>query len=79
MDKLPKEIINKIMLFTSHPVADIFRKEAELAYDRMKDDGELDGYCDCCAKLWSECYCVCSNCGANYSECKYGCYDNLNS
>ena len=77
MNTLPREIINKIMLFISHPVADIFKIELEFAYDKMKADGELDKRCDCCVKLWTECYCVCSNCHGHYSDCRYGCYDVL--
>ena len=47
MNTLPREIINKIMLFISHPVADIFKKELEIAYARLEADGELDNRCDC--------------------------------
>ena len=75
MEKLPKEAINKILFFISHPVADIFRVELEIAYLRLRDDIEVDEHCDCCACLWSECHCLCSNCHDSYSVCRYGCYD----
>lgn len=29
LEILPKEIINKIMIFNSHPIADLFKKELE--------------------------------------------------
>ena len=35
-DKLPQEVFNKIMLYNSHPIADLFKKELEL------DDYEVD-------------------------------------
>ena len=34
MNKLPHEIINTIMLFNSHPVADLFKEEVELSYQK---------------------------------------------
>ena len=36
LEKLPQEVFNKIMLYNSHPVADLFKKELEL------DDYEVD-------------------------------------
>ena len=53
MEKLPLEVINKIFSFTSHPVAEIFRVELEIAYIRFRDDIEVDEHCDCCACLCS--------------------------
>jgi hypothetical protein len=29
LENLPKEIINRIMIFNSHPLADVFKKELE--------------------------------------------------
>ena len=78
MDRLPREIINNILFFISHPVADIFKIELEYAAEVMQANSELDIRCDCCANLWSECHCVCSNCYGNYSECHYNCLDNNN-
>ena len=108
MEKLPKEAINKIMFFLSHPVAEIFKIELEIAHkafearkllyrgqeefladsiyplddERYTEIGEeedeirnYEDYCDCCATLWSECQCVCSNCHGNYRECRYNCYN----
>ena len=37
MEKLPKEIITKIFLFISHPVADIFKIALEIAEERARD------------------------------------------
>ena len=37
LDKLPQNILNKIMLYNYHPVADLLKKELELA-----DDYEVD-------------------------------------
>ena len=82
MEKLPKEAINKIMFFLSHPVADIFKIELEEAHQAfltreftsmLREQEQL--YCDCCANLWSECHCMCSHCHGNYRECRYNCYD----
>ena len=42
------------------------------------DDGSDDEsgfYCDCCAELWNDCQCICSNCGFEYNRCRYGCYN----
>ena len=75
MDNLPREIINKIMFFTSHPVAEIFKKEMEIACIQMEEDRELNINCDCCNNLWSECNCICKICHASYSSCRYKCYD----
>ena len=75
MEKLPREIINKIFFFISHPVADIFNLELEVALARFARDIEIDEYCDCCECLWTECECICANCHDNYSTCRYGCYD----
>ena len=36
LDKLPQEVFNKIMLYNSHPVSDLFKKELEL--DDYEDD-----------------------------------------
>ena len=69
MEKLPKEAINKIMFFLSHPVAEIFKKELEEAAERCQED-----YCDCCVSLWTECDCICSNCYGSYRVCRYSCY-----
>ena len=29
LDKLPQEVLNTIMLYNSHPVSDLFKKELE--------------------------------------------------
>ena len=73
MDKLPREAINKIMLFLSHPIAEIF-KEAYIQYfkDKEEYDEELENYCDCCANLWDDCRCWCQ-CGNEYKFCHYSC------
>ena len=92
MDKLPREIINKIMWFVSHPIAEIFKIELEAAEKQIKHDRKLrhvmikqleteyylthpNIYCDCCANLWNDCYCLCSNCHGNYRDCCYHCYN----
>ena len=42
---IPKEIFSKIMLYNSHPVADVFRSEFHEVLHKIKtyydDDGEL--------------------------------------
>ena len=73
MENLPREIINKIFYFTSHPVAEVFKVELDIAYLRFMEDVEIDEYCDCCSKLWSLCHCICSNCHDDYRSCRYGC------
>ena len=78
MDSLPKEIINKIFFFISHPVADIFKIEFEYAAEVMRTNCELNIRCNCCANFWSECRCVCSNCFCNYRDCRDNCLDNRN-
>ena len=35
MNKLPNEIINQILLFNSHPVADLFKEVATPIYDNL--------------------------------------------
>ena len=75
MEKLRLESIDKMFFFTSHPVAEIFRVELEIAYARLRVNEELDTSCDCCGKLWSLCHCLCSNCHDDYRSCRYGCYD----
>jgi hypothetical protein len=37
------------------------------------DEEGFDEYCDCCAKLWTDCQCLCGNCCDDYSICKYTC------
>ena len=75
MENLPRDIINKIFYFTSHPVAEVFKVELDIAYLRFMEDVEIDEYCDCCAHVWSDCHCICSNCHDDYRSCRYGCYD----
>ena len=80
MEKFPREVINKIFFFTSHPVADIYKLELKIAEAALKQHRQnyIDSfmYCDCCACKWSECQCLCSNCQDNYRICRYGCYGN---
>ena len=41
MDRLPKEIINKIFYFTCHPVAAMFNDEAHLALEQYEQNDDL--------------------------------------
>ena len=41
-NKLPIELLNKMMLYNSHPVADVFKNEMRLRMSRMCDR-EIDG------------------------------------
>ena len=50
MTMLPEHIINKIMLYVSHPIADMYKKhqEDEDFYDRLLNHHcECDGHCGC--------------------------------
>ena len=80
MEKFPREVINKIFFFTSHPVADIYKLELKIAEAALKQRRHIDidslQYCDCCACKWSECRCWCSNCVGRYCICRYSCYGN---
>ena len=42
MDRLPCEIINKILFVISHPVSDIFKIALEYAAEELRANGELD-------------------------------------
>ena len=47
---LPEHISNKIMLYASHPIADMYKKhqEDEDFYDRLLNHHcECEGHCDC--------------------------------
>ena len=94
MSILPESIINKIILYNSHPLADLFKQSESYKYyneesvfyfreDRHQTFSEfyfeqymLNGCCDCCAKPWRDCQCICSNCSNDYSLCKSSCHDN---
>ena len=89
MNRLPEAIINKIMLYVSHPVADLF-KDSE-AYKEYNEEccwlsGEPQSFndfyflryyinhcCDCCAKPWRDCQCWCVDCWIEYSKCRGEC------
>ena len=75
IQKLPKQSINNIYSFISPPAADILNQGLEFAEGRMREYDELYIRCDCCAELWVECRCVCSNCYGNYNECCYDCFN----
>ena len=52
LDKLPQEVFNKIMLYNSHPVSDLFKKELEEELNehyRILPEGpyyEIDCWCE---------------------------------
>ena len=72
MNQLPENIINKILLYVSHPVADVIKDEIKdsdydvsfASYYFMKY--YQDNMCDCCALLRRDCKCICNNCSDNY-------------
>ena len=81
LQELPENIINKILLFVSHPVADLIKEEIE---DNYSDVSFASYYftiyyqtnmCDCCALLRRECKCVCNNCYDNYKNCMMRCFE----
>jgi len=89
MNRLPEAIINKIMLYVSHPVADLVREELE-AYKEFNEeccwknqyesfsDYYFEQYlsnhsCDCCAEPWRDCQCWCVDCWIEYSKCRGEC------
>ena len=43
MDKLPESIVSKILLFVSHPVADIVRTSSEFHYRFLDLKGRKHG------------------------------------
>jgi hypothetical protein len=50
LENLPKEIINRIMIFNSHPLADVFKKsECYNMFRTMHSDEDFSDY-------WSEVY-----------------------
>ena len=86
---LPENVVNKIFVFNSHPVADLFKKSrAYLKYrnnDHFKEDDDsfnkfyfnywiLYHGCDKCMKPWRECQCFCYN-GHDRSLCHGNCYE----
>ena len=91
MDILPEHIINKIMLYISHPLADLI-KDSEAYKDYNEECSWLSGEpqsfseyyflqysfhncCGACIKPYRDCQCWCSRCGREVSECKYICYN----
>ena len=80
MNTFPDVVINRIMLFVSHPCADIIREhfrqleEQESEEEEDVSDWDYDAHCDCCVELWEDCQCWCSNCGDEYSSCRASCY-----
>jgi len=73
MNNLPENVINKILLFVSHPCADIIRDHFR-QLEEEDSDWDYDAHCDCCIELWDGCQCWCSNCGDEYSSCRASCY-----
>ena len=78
MNNLPENVINNILLFVSHPCADIIRDHfRQLKEDdsEEEDDSDLDydAHCDGCVELWDDRRCWCSNCGDDYSFCRNDC------
>ena len=72
MDKLPKNVINKIMFFLSHPVANILKDESIFAYMlRRTNKPHLDMgepfFCGCLASY---------NPWEYFSPHKFTCIDN---
>ena len=48
MTMLPEHIVNKIMLYVSHPIADIYRRQIRGAYEDIKNNScYCEGGCDC--------------------------------
>ena len=94
MDILPEHIINKIMLYISHPLADLF-KQSEAYKDYNQECSWLSGEpqsfsdyyfllysinnnCDCCAKPWRDCQCWCCDCWKEYPTCRRSCGNEKN-
>ena len=34
---------------------------------------DYSNHCDCCAKVWTECQCICHHCSNDYSACRFEC------
>ena len=80
MNNLPENVINILLLFVSHPCADIIRDhfrqlEEQESEEEDDSDWDYDAHCDCCVELWDDCQCWCSNCGDDYSFCRASCHD----
>ena len=86
---LPQVLEWNIIKFMSHPCADIIKQAVAEAnkYDdhffplNVHTFSEaylmhffMNNSCDCCAKVWRECICMCP-CGLEYRVCKNQCYD----
>ena len=79
MNQLPENIINKILLYVSHPVADVIKDEIE----DIDSDVSFASYyftkyyqenmCDCCASLRRDCDCICNYCSDTYKNCMMRC------
>ena len=90
LEILPGNVINKIFVFNSHPVAELFKKSQAYQEYEGCDCGEdvcdcsfVDFYfldwrsencCGACMMAWRDCQCWCSNCGDECSVCRYNCY-----
>ena len=82
---LPNEIKWNVLKYLQHPTAKIMRDYINLheededieddESDNESDDTNLSNYCDCCAELWDDCNCWCSNCHFLLKDCRYTCYD----
>ena len=69
MDNLPENVVNKILLFVSHPCADMIRD-----FFKQKEEEDDDAHCDACLELWDDCQCWCGHCWRTLPECRYTCY-----
>ena len=69
MDNLPENVVNKILLFVSHPCADMIRD-----HFKQKEEEDYDAHCDACLELWDDCQCWCGHCWRTLPECRYTCY-----
>ena len=60
--------------FLNDPFADTHWWDRKIEQDEL-DFNDPDKHCDCCAELWQDCQCICSNCGNEYNLCRYECYN----
>ena len=72
MEILPREIINKMFLFTQHPVAELFKKEFKGCIEDMNDDENFSyQWADMKEqRKYQGCFYSCRHCGddVNYDE-----------
>ena len=71
-NNLRDAVVNKILLFVSHPCADMIRDHFKQK-EEEESEWDDDAHCDACLELWDDCQCWCGHCWRTMPECRYTC------